>query len=84
MKHIYFDTPGCTYNHVLSKKGISTCNGYYFFIDILNKTFFIPMSVSYITEEEWDHNTNYLSNIYIDAVKELDGEETGVLKKSKK
>ena len=39
------------------------------------------MSVSYLTEEEWDHNINYLPDRYVKALKELNDEETGFKKK---
>lgn len=83
MKHIYYYTPGYGDSHILSNEGISIRDGYYFFIDILNKNFFIPMSVSYLTEEEWDHDIYYLSDKYTKALKELNGEETGFTTKKK-
>ena len=81
MKLIYYCTPGYGDTYALSNEGISIYDGYYFFIDILNRKFFIPMSVSYLTEEEWDHNINYLPDRYVKALKELNDEETGSKKK---
>ena len=71
MKRIYYCVPGADSGHLLSKDGCGANSyGYYYFTDILGRNFRVPVANTFLFEEEWDGETDYLPNRYKDAVKE--------------
>jgi hypothetical protein len=83
MKKIYFNTTG-SYDFILSNDDPHiTSNGFYLIKDILGREYYVPISCTFMYVEEFDGNITNLGR-YDKILKELKGEETGLVRKNDK
>ena len=83
MKHIYFCLDSAS-EHILSEKEISaSSSGYYYIVDILGRIYRLPIASTFIYEEEWDGDIGRIDNRFRNAVAEITGNTTGILKINK-
>jgi hypothetical protein len=83
MKLLYYCAAGMDSGFVLMNDSDVQCfsSGYYYFKDILNREYRIPIVNSFTWIEDFDGDESRLSQRYKTALKEMRGIETGKLGK---